>query len=212
MGKRKPPGPDAPWHKRLWYFIWYDDSLLSWLANIVLAFILIKFIFYPALGALFGTSLPLVAVISESMEHRADFDTWWGNPELCAGDGVCPYSAGKWYYDFGITKEEFQSFPLHNGFNRGDVILLGRASNLELGDIVVFQSQKSYPIIHRIVSVRQDDQGTYYVTKGDNNPQPIVEFDLDESQVRPEQLLGKARFKVPYIGYVRLLFGELVGV
>ena len=54
---------------KIWYFIWEDDSLASWLVNIVLAFLLVKFIIYPGLGLLLSTDYPVVAVISGSMTH-----------------------------------------------------------------------------------------------------------------------------------------------
>src|SRR6056297_1659408 len=78
---------------KLWYFIWYDDSILSWIVNVVLAFLIIKFLFYPGLSFVAGSSLPLVAVTSSSMEHtvsngkicgenvnfegKVSFDEWW---------------------------------------------------------------------------------------------------------------------------------------
>ena len=55
--------------KKAWHFIWEDDSVLSWLVNIILAFVLIKFIVYPGLGFILQTTHPVVAVVSESMEH-----------------------------------------------------------------------------------------------------------------------------------------------
>ena len=55
--------------KKTWNFFWHDDSLGSWMANIVVAFLVIKFILYPLLGVVLGTSFPIVAVVSESMEH-----------------------------------------------------------------------------------------------------------------------------------------------
>ena len=65
--------------KNVWKFIWEDDSIWSWMLNIILAFVLIKFIVYPGLGLLLGTSYPVVAVVSESMEHNEPFDEWWDN-------------------------------------------------------------------------------------------------------------------------------------
>ena len=56
--------------KKTWKFIWEDDSFLSWLVNIVIAFVLVKFIIYPLLGLLLGTGFPVVAVVSCSMEHN----------------------------------------------------------------------------------------------------------------------------------------------
>ena len=62
----------STWQK-IWYFIWEDDSVLSWIVNIILAFVLIKFIVYPGLGLVFGTDFPVVAVVSGSMEHEGNF-------------------------------------------------------------------------------------------------------------------------------------------
>ena len=74
--------------KGIWYFIWEDNSLLSWIVNVILAFVLIKFIIYPGLGLLFSTSYPIVAVVSGSMEHQGNFDTWWGSSAICS-DNYC---------------------------------------------------------------------------------------------------------------------------
>jgi len=63
--------------KKFWHFIWEEDSLASWIVNVILAFILIKFIVYPGLGFLLSTTHPVVAVVSGSMEHNANFDIWW---------------------------------------------------------------------------------------------------------------------------------------
>ena len=63
--------------KKFWHFIWEEDSLLSWIVNIIIAFILIKFIVYPGLGYLLATTHPVVAVVSESMEHNSNFNAWW---------------------------------------------------------------------------------------------------------------------------------------
>ena len=63
--------------RQFWNFIWHDDSLLSLVLSAVLIIIFGKFILFPILGALFGTSLPIVAVVSNSMEHNVDFETWW---------------------------------------------------------------------------------------------------------------------------------------
>ena len=58
--------------KRCWHFFWHSDSGWSWLANIVVAFVVIRVIGYPLLGVLLGTPFPIVAVVSESMEHTID--------------------------------------------------------------------------------------------------------------------------------------------
>ena len=56
--------------KKTWHFIWDDDSIWSWIINVILAFVIIKFLVYPGLGFIMQTSYPIVAVVSGSMEHK----------------------------------------------------------------------------------------------------------------------------------------------
>lgn len=214
--KKDPYKGKSTWQKT-WYFLWKDNSILSWIVNIVLAFILIKFLIYPALGAAFGTSLPVVAVISDSMDHRGmDFDEWWGETLICAPNVNCPQPQGVWYEDKGITKEMFEEYVFINGFNKGDVIILRGVDpdEVKLGDVIVFASKKPYPIIHRVVSVNQDEETKEYIyqTKGDNNPFSIVGPDLNETAVYDYQLLGRATGKIPYVGYVKLIAVDFLNI
>ena len=64
--------------KKIWNFIWHDNSVWSWLVNVILAFVLVKFVIYPGLGFLLHTTHPVVAVMSSSMEHNGDFNTRGG--------------------------------------------------------------------------------------------------------------------------------------
>jgi len=201
---------------KIWYFIWHDDSLLSWIVNIILAFLIVNFIFYPLLSLISGTSLPLVAVISPSMEHRVttnnnvhticgkiteeqgrlNIEKWW---EIC----------GNWYeQNTNITLQDFREFPLKNGFNKGDIILLKSPKNLEVGDVLVFQSGKQYPIIHRIININE----TIIQTKGDNNPNMIVNNELNEQNISHDVILGKAYAKVPYLGYIKIWFTDFLNL
>ncbi|MFP4567940.1 MAG: signal peptidase I [Candidatus Woesearchaeota archaeon] len=201
---------------KTWHFIWHDDSILSWFVNVILAFLIVKFIFYPLLSLALGSSLPLVAVTSSSMEHRVSssgdvnsicgtsvdfsgrpsFDVWWS---------VC----GKWYEEnTNISFEEFKSFPMTRGFNKGDIILLVGTNNLEVGDVIVFQAAKEYPIIHRIINISEDN----IVTKGDNNQGLIVDSQLNERRVSPSVVLGKAYLRIPYLGYVKIWFTDFINL
>ena len=176
--------------KKVWDFLWHEDSILSWTVNIIIAFLLVKFIIYPGLGALFGTSLPVVAVVSGSMDHEGNFDQWWDNHE-------------DFYLERLITKQQFEMYPLKKGFSKGDVIILTgtNAESLDKGEVIVFNSGKQYPIIHRIVDINND--GTY-VTKGDANRGPGVDSEINEYAVMPEQVMGKAQFKIPWIGWLKI--------
>jgi hypothetical protein len=179
---------------KVWYFIWYDDSILSWIVNIILAYILIKFIFYPLLGLLMGTNYPIVAVVSTSMVHPQSFDQWWDLNE-------------DFYLSRNITKGEFEKFPFRNGFNKGDLmILIGKKpEGIKVGDIIVFQSRKPYPIIHRAID-KQDKGMWVFQTKGDNNKGQITDFDLDETRILQNTIYGKAIIRVPWLGYVKIWF------
>lgn len=192
--------------KKFWHFIWYEDSILSWLANIALAFLIIFYIVYPLLGLTMGTNLPIVAVVSSSMEHNMNFNDWWDQ-------GNNPINPNEFYNAYNITKDEFEEFSFKNGFNKGDIIFLvgTDTNNIRIGDVIVFSSlTKSYPIIHRVISIRNETELTY-TTKGDNNPAPlVVPGRIDETNVKASDFIGRAVLKIPYIGYVKLWAVDLV--
>jgi len=198
--------------KSFWKFLWYDDSMLSWMINILFAFISIKFIIYPLLGLILGTNLPIVAVISGSMDHEGDFDSWYNSTAYC-GLRVCTQK--DFYEEYDITRESFDEFPLKNGFRRGDVILLRGVDKYKLveGDVIVFNSEteNSYPIIHRIIDVNANSTEINFVTKGDHNSKPMfVEGHLNEYNISSENILGKGFFRIPYVGYVKLIFVDSI--
>ena len=181
--------------KKVWHFIWEDNSVWSWIANIVLAFVLIKFIVYPGLGFLLQTSHPVVAVVSESMQHDGAFDNWWDK-------------AGTWYTDNGISKEDFSNFALKNGFDKGDIMVIRgkKPENIMVGDIIVFWSARKDPIIHRVVKKWQENRAYYFQTKGDHNPASIKNPFLDETKTSQEQIVGNAVFRIPLLGYIKIWF------
>lgn len=192
--------------KKAWYFIWYDDSILSWIVNVILAFILIKYIVYPLLGLVLGTSFPIVAVVSESMEHSAYFDGWWEKN-------------AQWYLENNITKEEFAEFSFRNGFNKGDIIFLihKEPEKIKVGNVIVFISHRLDPrldpIIHRVVK-KWNDKGIRLQTKGDNNSRTLNDCDstgcIDETAILEDQVLGKALFRIPLLGWIKIIFVEIV--
>lgn len=206
--KKVRPRPTTAWGK-VWYFIWHEDSAASWVVNVVLAFLLIKFVVYPGLGALFGTRFPIVAVVSGSMEHPGGFDAWWQSPAHCGR--LC--SQEEWYALRNITRTGFAEYPFANGFSTGDIIVLfgARPERIEVGDVIVYRSGKPYPIIHRVVSVHAED-GTYFQTKGDHNRDQINSaFErLNEYHVPAADLLGRAVFRIPFLGYIKIWFVDYI--
>ena len=89
------------------------------------------------------------------------------------------------------------------------MIILWRPTHLEVGDILVFQGGKPQPIIHRIVKVWQEDGQTYYQTKGDHNSGSLTGPDGEE-KIGSERILGKGLVRVPYLGWVKILFVDAV--
>jgi len=185
--------------KKIWYFIWEEDSLLSWIVNIILAIVLIKYIIYPGLGLVLGTHYPIVAVVSDSMEHRYMLDDWWAYQST-------------FYIGKNISFEEFKKFPFNNGFNKGDLmVLIGtNPEKIKIGDIIVFMAGKPDPIIHRVVALRNSDGDYVFETKGDNNVNQITSTWLNEKNVSASKIVGKAVFRIPYLGWVKIGAVELL--
>ena len=199
--------------KKTWNFFWNDDSVWSWIANIIVAFLVIRFIVYPVLGLLLGTSFPIVAVISESMEHGTHNDIICGQKYVEFPESYDNYwkVCGQWYESNGITKEEFNKFPFRNGFRKGDVIILWRANkdNIQLGDVLIFQGSKPQPLIHRVVKVWQENEQFFYKTKGDHNSNSIS-GSLGEEKISESRIYGKGIIRVPYLGWMKILFVDAV--
>jgi signal peptidase I len=217
--------------KKIWSWIWNSNSIWSWLVALALIFLIVKFIFFPTLSLIFGTSLPLAGVESSSMDHQIvrdnseiltlcgevyskqekkeighiDFDEYW---EIC----------GDWYVDNKhITKPIFEKFTMKNGFRKGDIIIVWGRFTPKIGDIIIFKpnpgSMAPRPIIHRIVSI---DENKIIQTKGDHNKEQLASsnnfYNTDETNIKEEQIIGKAVFKVPYLGWIKIWFTELINI
>lgn len=199
--------------KKTWHFLWHSDSPWSWLANIIIAFLLIRFIIYPFLGLILGTGYPIVAVVSESMEHGLY------NQQLC-GSNLDDFKesfpnywqiCGSWYEEKNLSSAQFRNFPFVNGFNKGDIIILvgEKPENLEVGEILVFQGNRPQPIIHRLVKKWQQEGKYYFQTKGDHNQQSIASS-LKETEIDENRIIGKGVLRIPYLGWIKILFVQAV--
>lgn len=183
---------------KFWQFL-KEDSWQSWLVSLFLVILLIKFIFFPLLSFVTGSPLPIVIVESCSMYHALPFDKWW---ELKESE----------YSQFNIIKDEFSSFPFKNGLSKGDIIFVWSRANYKKGDTIIFrpnpEANHRNPIIHRLISENK------IATKGDNNEFQLKLNDnsnpsnIDETNIPQEDVLGKAALKIPYLGWVKLIFFE----
>jgi len=184
------------WNK-FWFIVWKDESPRGWIISILFIFIMIKYVFFPLLSLATGTVIPLAIVESCSMYHQgnifSDQDSWWERHE------------GR-YSQLGINS--FSDFPFKKGFTKGDILFIVKRNpdKLKMGNIIIFDINQRNPVIHRIIEINQNDDGTRtFSTIGDNN-QGQLSF---ERSISESQLMGKAVFRlVPSFGWVKLIFYE----
>ena len=58
--------------------------------------------------------------------------------------------------------------PILNQNANGIEIVPQNESQIHIGDIITYQDNEGNLIVHRVVKISEDNQGTYFVTKGDN--------------------------------------------
>ena len=198
-----------------------EDSFRGYALSII---IIIKFLILPAMGLVLGnTSYPIVSVVSNSMEHRLnEYDTICGtfvDRSQYESDFNGYWSVCGQYYEnnLNISKEEFESFSMKNGFNIGDAMILYKkdVEDIKKGDIIVFmmtiyQDQNTImqkPIIHRVVDINYRNEQYFFTTKGDWNPSS----DYRETKIRYDQIEGVAVLKIPFAGYPKYFLSKLLG-
>lgn len=147
--------------------------------EIVSLFLLVGFIYFLIQGGLvlcFRTSSPMMGVSSGSMD--TEDEGWRG------------------YYEDG--NENPSEFPFQNGLQEGDLVFvrgLNSLEDIEVGDVVVFWwkgPEGKKRIIHRVAKINEAENTIS--TKGDDNP-------FLETGIYFENVIGKAVFSVPYLGY-----------
>lgn len=84
----------------------------------------------------------------------------------------------------------------------GTFIVLKQEQQYVLGDIIGFVNEDNKKVVHRIIE--QTDQG--FITKGDNNRR-------NDPGITPEdEVLGRAIFVIPYVGYTSLFLQTPLGM
>ena len=73
----------------------------------------------------------------------------------------------------------------------------------------MFQGNKPQPIIHRVVKTWQEDGDYFYQTKGDHNSESIA-GSLGETKISEDRVYGKGVLRIPYLGWVKILFVNAV--
>jgi hypothetical protein len=168
----------------IFYYFKQQDLLLYIYGGVVFAFLAHIF-----LGIILSTKMPVVAVVSSSMQHD-----------------YAETNHYKWLEEnLGYNRSYVNSWPFPNGFSIGDLPIVKGSDSYKIGEIIVYDAGQQAPIIHRIIKINPD--GTYQ-TKGDNNPkQNFYEF-----SVKKEQIYGKVIFIIPKLGYFKVFATRIFGI
>ena len=75
--------------------------------------------------------------------------------------------------------------PFLDKGSNGIEILPKSPEDIKIGDIISYKSEKyDAVIIHRVIEIKKDNSGLYYLTKGDNNQKP------DDEKIRFNNVKG----------------------
>lgn len=94
-----------------------------------------------------------------------------------------------------------RSGSMEPSIKMGSIVLVKPSDYYAIGDIVSFNAGfrgpdgKNVPVTHRIYEMRVDQGNPVYFTKGDANE------DVDARELRNGNVIGRALFSVPYVGY-----------
>lgn len=104
------------------------------------------------------------------------------------------------------------SGSMEPGFYRGDLLFLYHLdSGFDLGEIVVYKLPgREIPIVHRVLQVREREDGDYDIlTKGDNNKgHDRGLYDYNQRYLNKEHIIGRVKGYVPYVGMVTILMND----
>ncbi|GAB6862185.1 signal peptidase I [Haloplanus litoreus] len=80
----------------------------------------------------------------------------------------------------------------------GDAVIVREVpqSEIDEGDIITFQTSSETPTTHRVMDIRETEDGVAYVTKGDANEEQ------DPGLVPHDRVVGEVAFVIPFLGHV----------
>ena len=86
----------------------------------------------------------------------------------------------------------------------GDVVIIAKVSadTVKPGDIIQFRQPEGVTTVHRVVEIQEIEGKRVFITQGDANSVP------DANPVIPENVVGKAIFEIPKIGWAAIAVKE----
>jgi len=178
--------------KKIWKFLWEDESPQSYIAFIIVSYLLLKFIAYPGFLLIMGWQ-DVVSVLSGSMIHAENVNTT--------------------YFDWLDSRSiNYSEFPFINGLNPGDAVTVVRVlpEDINVGDVIIYVPYKytNSSIIHRVIAREKQGEIYFYTTKGDAN----IGIGIFEINITYDQILGKAGIAIPILGYPRAILHNFLGI
>lgn len=99
----------------------------------------------------------------------------------------------------GLKLESILSGSMESYLSTGDMIAMVKIApeEVQVGDVIGFKVEgMDIPVCHRVYEMVDIEQGGGFITKGDANEAP------DPWVVKPENLLGRVAFHLPWVGYI----------
>ncbi len=156
-------------------------------------------------------------------EQRMQLKILWRDKRLLAFQAlnlamICFSALMIWKGLMVVTNSESPVVVVLSGsmepaFARGDILFLDNSYEepIRVGEIVVFKVHgREIPIVHRVVTVHEDEQGEIKVlTKGDNNNiQDRGLYARGQMWLRRSDILGRAKGALPYCGAFTILLND----
>jgi len=109
------------------------------------------------------------------------------------------------YGYLGVEPTVIYSNSMFPEYDVGDIVIIDDVdpADIEIGDVIQYIREDKAIILHRVIEIEQDENGVYFITKGDANN------DADTSPVLHQNVLGKAVFKIPELGWIQIYFKSL---
>jgi len=86
----------------------------------------------------------------------------------------------------------------------GDVVIVAKVSadTVKPGDIIQFREAEGVTTVHRVVEIQEIEGKKVFITQGDANREP------DANPVLPANVVGKAVFSIPKVGWAAIAVKE----
>ena len=106
----------------------------------------------------------------------------------------------------GVQPTVIYSGSMRPAMDVGDVAILSEVpiNEIQEGDIIQYRiANSTIPIVHRVYDISGEGDTKVFITKGDANSAP------DSDPILAEQVVGKAVFTIPKLGWIPIYVKEL---